>query len=80
MARANPARLAPIAGARRDVRERETRGLRRRNGAASLMRRLERRRERKRNRSRCRRRMRERERESRKFGDLMSEVFGLFLC
>ena len=52
MARAKPARLAPMAGARRDVREREIRGLRRRNGAASLMRRLERRRERKRNRSR----------------------------
>lgn len=56
------------------------RGLRRRNGAASLMRRLERRREKKRKRSRCRRRMRERERESRKFGDLMKEFFGLFLC
>lgn len=80
MARAKPARLAPIAGARRDVREREMRGLRRRNGAASLMRRLWRRREKKRKSSRCRRRMSEREMESRKFGDLMSEVVGLFLC
>lgn len=79
MARAKPATLAPIAGARRDVRQREMRGLRRRNGAAHLMRRLERRREKKRKRSRCRRRMSERERESRKFGDLMREVFGLFL-
>lgn len=80
MARAKPARLAPIAGARRDVREREMRGLRWRKGAASLMRRLERRREKKRKSSRCRRRMSERERESRKLGDLMSENFGLFLC
>lgn len=80
MARAKPARLAPIAGARLDVREREIRGLRRRNGAASLMSRLERRREKKRKRNRCRRRMSERERESRKFGDPMSEVFCLFLC
>lgn len=80
MARAKPARLAPIAGERLDVREREIRGLRRRNGAASLVSRLERRREKKRNSSRCRRRMSERERESRKFGDPMSEVFFLFLC
>ncbi len=75
---AKPARLAPIAGARRDVREREMRGFRRRKGAASLVRRFERRREKKRKRRRWRSRMRDSERESRRLGDL-KEVFRVTL-
>lgn len=68
-----------MAGARREVRDFETRGFRRRNGAASLVRRLVRRRVKKRKRSRWRRRIRERDRERRKLGDLINEVFGFDL-
>lgn len=45
---ANPPRLAPMAGAKREVREFEIRVLRRRKGAASFVRRLVRKREKKR--------------------------------
>lgn len=68
-----------MAGARREVSDRETRGFRRRKGCASLVRRFVRRREKKRKRRRWRRRMRERERERRKLGDLKREALDLGL-
>ena len=79
MPRTKPAKLAPIAGARRDVKDLEMRGFRRRKGAASFVRRFERRREKKRKRRRWRSKRRERERERRRLGDLRMEVFGLIL-
>lgn len=68
-----------MAGAMREVKDRDMRGFRRRNVAASLVRRFARRRKKKRKSSRWRRRMRERERESRKLGDLKMEIFDLGL-
>lgn len=75
---ANPAMLAPIAGARREVRVFAIRGFRWRNVAASRVRRLARRRVKKRKKRRWRRRISERARERRKLGYLL-ECFGLLL-
>lgn len=68
-----------MAGAKREVRDLEMRGFRRRKGAASFVRRFVRSREKKRQRRRWRRRIMEMERERRKFGLLRIEVlaFGL---
>lgn len=63
-----------MAGARREVRERDMRGLRRRKGFASLLRRLERRRVKKRWRRRWKSRMRERDEVRRTLGDFHSAV------
>lgn len=69
-----------MAGARRDVSVLDIRGLRRRKGLASLVRRLSRSRRKKRRRSLWNKRMREREQLSRTFGDFQMLVRGLQLC
>lgn len=68
--RKRPERDAPAAGASLEVRARAKRGLRRRKGLASSVRRLSLRRMKKRWRTRWKKRIEERERERRKLGDL----------
>ena len=63
-----------MAGARRAVSARDTLGLRRLNGNASLVRRFERRRVKNRCRSRCNKSIVETERDRRRFGELSKEV------
>lgn len=72
-----PAKLAPTAGANRDVRVCEVRGLRRRKGCASGVSRCARRRVKNRKSRRCRRRMDDRERERRKVGERQRVVFAV---
>lgn len=72
-----PAKLAPTAGANRDVRVCEVRGLRRLKGCASGVRRCARSRVKKRKSRRCRRRMDDRDRESRKVGERQRVVFAV---
>jgi hypothetical protein len=79
-ARRKPAKLDPMAGASRDVSERAMRGLRRRKGPASWVRRLERRRRKKRRKRRWKRRMRASELLRRRVGDFQSGDLGVFLC
>jgi hypothetical protein len=75
-ARKKPARLDPIAGAMREVKDLDMRGFRRRNGFASFVRRLSRSRVKKRRRSLWESRMRESEHVRRTFGDFQPAVRG----